>query len=273
MLELVRASAGYPATGDVLHDVSLRLEPGQMVALVGPNGAGKSTILRLASGVLRTTRGEVFLSGTPISRLSAGEIARRVATVAQDSAVPFGMTARELVELGRTPHLRPLLGLRRADRATVDWALGVTGAVGLADRFVDELSGGERQRVILARALAQQPRVLLLDEPTANLDLHHQVAALELVRRLAREDGLAVLAAVHDLQLAALFCDEVVLLRGGRVQQHGTPEGVFTVAHLRAAFEQDVALAPHPTHGVPLVAVVPDGHGRRVPRTAGEPPV
>ena len=272
-LELARVSARYRTArrGDVLHDVSLRVEAGQVVALVGPNGAGKSTVLRVASGVLPPSSGQVLLEGTDLGRLSAGQIARQVAVVPQDNAIPFGMTARELVALGRTPHLRPLGGLGRRDHAVVDWALGEAGAGALADRFVDELSGGERQRIILARALAQQPRVLLLDEPTANLDLHHQVAALERVRALARHDGLAVLAAVHDLQLAALFCDEVVLLREGRVRQHGTPEGVFTVAHLRAAFDQDVALAPHPTHGVPLVAVVPNGHGRRVERVDRPP--
>lgn len=267
-LELEQVSARYPSAPDagrhVVEGVSLRVEPGQVLALVGPNGAGKSTILRLASGVLPPHTGRVLLEGRDLAGLAAGHVARQVAVVAQESNTPFGLTARELVELGRTPHLRPLLGPRREDRAAVDWALGVTGAAGLAERFVDELSGGERQRVVLGRALAQQPRVLLLDEPTANLDLHHQVAALELVRRLAREDGLAVVAAVHDLQLAALFCDEVVLLRDGRVQQRGTPERVFTVGHLQAAFDQAVALAAHPTHGVPLVAVVPDGYGRRL---------
>ena len=265
VLEFEGVSARYSTiSADVLHDVSLRVDGGRVVALVGPNGAGKSTALRIGSGVLRAHTGSVVLQGTPIAQLSPGELARRVAVVPQETRTPFGITARELAELGRTPHLRLLTGPSERDRAIVDWALQVTGARELAHRFADELSGGERQRVVLARALAQQPQLLLLDEPTANLDLHHQVAALELVRRLAREEGLAVLAAVHDLQLAALYCDEVVLLRDGRVCQQGTPEDVFTVAQLREAFEQEVALAAHPTHGVPLVAVVPDGQARRL---------
>ncbi len=143
-------------------------------------------------------------------------------------------------------------------------ALGVTGTLDLADRFVDELSGGEHQRVLLARALAQEPRLLLLDEPTANLDLFHQVAMLEVVRRLAGETGLSVLAAVHDLQLAALYCDRVVLLADGSVIEDGTPEAVLTEPLLLRTFGQPVALAPHPTHGVPLVALVPNGHARRL---------
>jgi iron complex transport system ATP-binding protein len=142
--------------------------------------------------------------------------------------------------------------------------MAAAGVSGFAERFVDELSGGERQRVILARALAQEPQLLLLDEPTANLDLHHQVAMLELVRGLTRQRGLAVLAAVHDLQLAALYCDRVVLLQDGQVVSQGPPEVVLTEPLLLQAFGQRVVLAAHPTHGVPLVALVPNGNARQL---------
>jgi iron complex transport system ATP-binding protein len=263
VLELDGVAAGYGAL-EVVREISLRVDARQIVALVGANGAGKSTLLRVMSGVLRARSGTVRLEGQAVDRLSARAIARQVAVVPQETRTPFGVTSREVVELGRTPHMRLLGGVSRHDRQIVDWALDVTGARDLERRFADELSGGERQRVVLARALAQEPRLLLLDEPTANLDLRHQVAALEVVRRLARDDGLAVVAALHDLQLAALYCDHVVLLRDGRVAQQGTPEQVFTVAGLREAFQQDVVLAPHPTHGVPLVAVVPNGQARKV---------
>jgi cobalamin transport system ATP-binding protein len=265
-LELIGVSAGYPGGRQpVLENVAVTVGEGEVVALVGPNGSGKSTLLRVASAVLRPTLGRVMLEGRDIAMQSSVAIARRLAVVAQAATVPYGMTARELVELGRTPHLRLLFGPLQRDRAVVDWALDITAAEHLAGRFVDELSGGERQRLLLARALAQEPRVLLLDEPTANLDLRHQVAALELVRKLARENGLAVLAALHDLQLASLYCDTVVLLHDGRVATRGAPEVVFTRDHLQPVFDQDVALAAHPTHGVPLVAVVPNGQARRIP--------
>jgi iron complex transport system ATP-binding protein len=261
-LALDGVTAGYSAP--VLHDVSLRVEPGEMLALIGPNGAGKSTILRVAAGVLRPSRGRVCIDGDDVGKLPAKERARRVAVVPQDGPVPSGLFVREMVALGRTPYVRLLLGPTAHDRAAVDNALASVGIGELADRRVDELSGGERQRVILARALAQEPRLLLLDEPTANLDLHHQVAMLELVRGLSREQGLAVVAAVHDLQLAALYCDRVILLSKGEVVSHGSPESVLTPPLLLETFGQRVILSAHPTHGVPLVALVPNGNARRL---------
>jgi iron complex transport system ATP-binding protein len=150
--------------------------------------------------------------------------------------------------------------------------MAAAGVADLARRFVDELSGGERQRVILARALAQEPSVLLLDEPTANLDLHHQVSMLELVRGLTRDRGLSVLAAVHDLQLAALYCDRVALMHAGRILSQGPPEAVLTEALLLQTFGQRVVLSAHPTHGVPLVALVPNGNARRVSADANDVP-
>ncbi|MBV9169508.1 MAG: ABC transporter ATP-binding protein [Chloroflexi bacterium] len=266
LLELTSVTAGYGGATDVVRDVSLRVEARQMVALVGANGAGKSTLLRVISGVLRARVGAVRLQGRPIDRLSPREVARQIAVVPQETSTPFGVTSREVVELGRTPHMRLLRGATRRDREIVDWALEITGARDFERRFADELSGGERQRVVLARALAQEPRLLLLDEPTANLDLRYQVAALEVVRQMARDEDLGVVAALHDLQLAALYCDHVVLLQDGRVARQGTPEQVFTEVGLREAFHQAVALAAHPTHGVPLVAVVPNGQARKLDR-------
>ena len=262
-LRFDHVSAGYGST-PVLRDLDLTVRRGEVVALIGPNGAGKSTMLRVASGVLRPSGGQVSLESDDLRALMPREVARRVAVVPQTSVYPAGMSARELVGLGRTPHLALLLGPRAQDRAAVNQALDVTGTLALADRLVDELSGGERQRVLLARALAQEPRLLLLDEPTANLDLFHQVAMLEVVRGLAGETGLSVLAAVHDLQLAALYCDRVLLVADGSVIEDGAPEAVLTEPLLLRTFGQPVALAPHPTHGVPLVALVPNGHARRL---------
>jgi iron complex transport system ATP-binding protein len=265
LLEFVAVHAAYPSqrSAQVLLGVDLHVAAGEMVALIGPNGAGKSTVMRLASGVLRPSAGRVLLEQVDLGRLSPRAVAQRVAAVTQEGPHPPGIAVHEMVALGRTPHVTALLGPRRPDRESIERALATTGTAELAERFVDELSGGERQRVVLARALAQDPRLLLLDEPTANLDLFHQVAMLDLVRRLAHETGLGVLAAVHDLQLAALYCDRVVLLRAGEVVSQGTPEAVLTESLLLSAFGQPVALSTHPTHGVPLVALVPNGHARR----------
>ncbi len=267
ILELDGIEAGYPAqasTPPVLRDLSLRVAPGEMLALIGPNGAGKSTVLRVASGLLAPRRGRAVLEGRDLTAISARARAQSIAVVPQESPLPSGLFVREMVSLGRTPYTRLLLGPTAADRQAVEWAISAVGIEALANRFVDELSGGERQRVILARALAQQPRLLLLDEPTANLDLHHQVSMLELVRGLTREHGLAVLAAVHDLQLAALYCDRLALLNRGELVSQGPPEAVLTAPLLLETFGQRVVLSAHPTHGVPLVALVPNGNARRL---------
>jgi iron complex transport system ATP-binding protein len=266
-LELQAVVAGYPGrpvAEPVLRGVDLRLDHGELVALIGPNGAGKSTLLRIAGGVLRPGTGRALLHDRDLATLTPRDIARQIAVVPQEGPLPAGLIVREMVGLGRTPYTRLLLGPTGHDRAAIDWALAAAGVTALADRFVDELSGGERQRVILARALAQEPQLLLLDEPTANLDLHHQVTMLELVRGLTRERGLTVLAAVHDLQLAALYCDRVALMHAGRILSQGPPEAVLTEALLLESFGQRVVLSPHPTHGVPLVALVPNGNARHI---------
>jgi iron complex transport system ATP-binding protein len=266
-LELQSIEASYPGRANaepVLRGVDLRVEAGEMLALIGPNGAGKSSLLRVAAGVLRPSSGRVLLGERDLGRCSAREVARHVAVVPQEGPLPAGLLVREMVELGRTPYTRLLFGPTTRDRQAVDWALDAAGVAGLARRFVDELSGGERQRVILARALAQQPELLLLDEPTANLDLHHQVAMLELLRGLTRERGLTVLAAVHDLQLAALYCDRLALISGGQIVSSGSPEAVLTAPLLLETFGQRVVLSAHPTHGVPLVALVPNHNARRL---------
>ncbi|MDQ6669541.1 MAG: ABC transporter ATP-binding protein [Chloroflexota bacterium] len=266
-LDLQAVQASYPgraSAGPVLRGIDLRLGPGEMLALVGPNGAGKSTLLRVAGGLLRPSAGRALLGDVDLATLRPRDVAAQVAIVPQESPIPAGLLVREMVGLGRTPYARLLLGPTAHDRRTVDWAMSEAEVGELADRFVDELSGGERQRVILARALAQQPRLLLLDEPTANLDLHHQVAMLGLVRGLTRGHGLAVIAAVHDLQLAALYCDRVALMSGGQIVSQGPPEVVLTAPLLLETFGQQVVLSAHPTHGVPLVALVPNGNARRL---------
>ena len=238
----------------VLDDVSFPVAAGRLLGLLGPNGSGKSTALRLAAGLLTPAAGQVLLDGKPLQTFSRGEIARRVAVVPQGAHLPDDFTGWDIVLAGRTPHLGRFAGPGPADREAARWALAQIDGLGLAERRAGELSGGERQRLLLARALAQEPEVLLLDEPTAHLDLYHQFVLLDRVRALTAR-GIAVLAVFHDLNLAAEYCDEIVLLRDGRVRARGTPEAVLTAPLIEAVYEVAVPMTRHPQSGKPVVLV------------------
>ena len=243
--------------GFALRDVSLSLRVGDLVGLIGPNGSGKTTLIRVLSGLLAPKRGHVYLDGQDIRELSRRQIARRVAVVPQGLAMPFAFTAYEMVMLGRTPHVRLLVGVGPRDREVVREAMALTNTDRLAQRLFNELSAGEQQRVIVAMALAQEPQILLLDEPTAHLDVNHQMEILELVKRLNRERHLTVLAAMHDLNLAALYFDRLVLLNEGRVVAMGTPAEVLREENIHQVFRARVRVQGHPTREVPQVIVLP----------------
>ena len=219
----------------VLERVSFALSPGELVGLVGPNGSGKSTLLRLILGVFPADRGRMLLDGAPIRSLARKAIARHIAFVPQDTAIDAAFTARDIVAMGRNPYLGRFQPETSDDRAAIDWALDATSTQHLAARFVQELSGGERQRVMLARALAQQAPILLLDEPTANLDVAHQLDVLTQVQAVARDNRCALIA-LHDLTLAARFCDRILMLSEGRLVAQGKPEDVITEELLAAYF-------------------------------------
>lgn len=241
--------------GTVLEGVSLTVDRGELVGLVGPNGAGKTTLVRTLLGALEPDGGRALLDGDPVMELSSREAARRVAAVPQRAGFTFPFTVREVVEMGRHPH-SPRLG-RDPDPDRVGAALERAEVAGLADRSVDAVSGGERQRVLIARALAQDTPALVLDEPTASLDVNHQVRTLELVRELA-DDGHAVLAAIHDLNLAARFCDRLVLLAGGEVAAAGPPDRVLDPDVLGAAFGARAVVGRDPLTDSPVVTALPD---------------
>jgi len=233
-LALERVSFGYDGE-PVLHEVSLQLAQGELVGLLGPNGAGKTTLLRLASGLLAPAGGRVLLVGHPLRGLTRATVARNVAVVPQDFAVQFAYTVRQIVALGRMPH-RGLLGTATpTDRRAVARALAATHTDDLADRVFNELSGGERQRVLLALALAQESPIVLLDEPTAHLDVKHQTETLELLRRLNRERGITVLAALHDLNLAARYFPRLLLLHH-TILADGPPAEVLDAALLSRVY-------------------------------------
>ena len=220
----------------LLSDGSLSLYKGEVVGLIGPNGAGKSTLLRLLSGLWKPSSGEVLLNGQPITSFNTRQIAQLIGQVQQSAALDAPFTVQEVVAMGRNPHIRRFEIEKPHDRATVLQAMRVTNTQTLANRAVNRLSGGERQRVLLARALAQEPSILLLDEPTSNLDIRHQIEILALVQQQAYIGRLGILIAIHDLSMAARFCDRLILLNDGHVMAEGTPETVLTAENLAAAF-------------------------------------
>ncbi len=241
---------------EVLHDLSLSVARGELVGVLGPNGSGKSTLLRAVTGVLPLTSGEVELFGRSLGRLRRREIARRVGVVPQGGQTAFEFTVREIVAMGRTPHVGRLHGETTHDRAAIEAALARTDCGELADRLVSELSGGEAQRVIIARALAQEPELLLLDEPTAFLDLSHQIEVFELLRRLNRAEGLTVVCISHDLNLAALYCDRLVLLRDGRVADEGHPNDVVNAGRIKEVYGASVLVDRETPSGRPRVTLL-----------------
>lgn len=245
--------------GLVLHNINLSIEAGEMVGLLGPNGSGKTTLIKLASGILKPNRGEVRLDGLSLTRLNRKSIARSVAVVPQQFSISFAFTASEVAMLGRIPFLKAFAEESKGDKQIVSNALELVGISQLKERRFDELSGGERQKVILAMAMAQQPKLLLLDEPIVHLDIAHQVEILELVKRFNVEQGLTVIAAMHDLNLASLYFDRLILFKEGRVVADGTPNQVLTEARIREVFSASVGVKPHPITGVPHIIVMPQG--------------
>jgi iron complex transport system ATP-binding protein len=222
-----------------LGDISFDLRPAEMLGILGPNGSGKSTALRLMSGVLHPHTGSVLWYGCPLARVPRLELARRLAVVPQDTAIEFPFSVTEVVLMGRAPHLSGFAFEGDRDIRVAEAAMERTGTRHLAHRSIHELSGGERQRVILARALAQEPQVLLLDEPGAFLDIRHVVEIYDLLRDLQAQ-GVTIATVLHDLNLAALYCDRVMLLKAGQLVHLGAPKEVITYATVTEVYETEV---------------------------------
>lgn len=238
-------SFAYPGGRQVLHPTDLAVAPGEFVGLLGPNGAGKSTLLKLLAGVLKPAAGHVLLGDEDVRRVPRRRMARTLAFVPQDAHVWLPFTCREVVAMGRYVH-ETGLGLRASGSEVVERCMAETGVTALADRRITEVSGGEAQRVRIAQALAQEGQVLLLDEPTSHLDLSFQVEVMDVLHRLNEERGMTVVVSLHDLNLASLYCQRLVVVQEGRVVADGTPTEVVTEALLRDVFhvEADVAEGP-----------------------------
>ncbi|MEJ2597086.1 MAG: heme ABC transporter ATP-binding protein [Anaerolineales bacterium] len=267
MLQIQSLNVHY---GDhqILYNLELAVQPGEILAVVGPNGAGKSTLIKAASGVLNPSAGLVSVNGQNLATLSDMQRARLLAVVPQNNQLPGTFSVYQTVLLGRTPYLNWLGHTGPTDHAMTQLALEQTQISSFANRLVGDLSGGEKQRVLLARALAQDTPLLLLDEPTTYLDLQHQSSLLNLTRKLCQEKTLAVLIVLHDLNLASLYADRVALLVDGKLQAMGKPEQVLTSETLSAIYHVPVHVIPHPDYGTPLV--LPDGRAPIRQRQVGE---
>lgn len=241
ILRATEVTYRYPGAEEpALLGVSLQVARGEVVTVSGPNGSGKTTLLRVALGRLRAASGHVELAGREVSTWSGRDLARRVAVVTQREEIAFPMRVKDVVALGRYPHLSPWGGLTPADHAAVAEALERVDAAHLGGRWIDTLSGGEWQRVRLARAMAQDPGLLVLDEPTTSLDLRHEMELFGLLASLAEDEGLGVVVVTHEVNLAARFADRMLLLAGGRVAAHGSPDVVMRAETIEGVFQWPV---------------------------------
>ncbi len=256
-LQLKDVTFSYADSEDfTLHHISIAVRKSQRVAFLGPNGSGKTTILKLATGVLSPKEGTILVGEQDIGKLSRREIAQEIAVVPQYFSIPFAFSVEEIVMLGRTPFIKTFSSQTQRDYKAVKYALDITRMESLKSRSFNELSGGERQRVILAMALAQQPHLLLLDEPTTHLDINHQIEMLKLIKKLNIEKGTTVVAAMHDLNLAAMYFERLILLKEGQVVADGTPQEVLTSQLIKDVFSVSVQVGQHPS-GVPHIVMLP----------------
>jgi iron complex transport system ATP-binding protein len=240
----------------VVDDVSLRVERGEVLGILGPNGSGKSTLLSLMDGILSPNTGEVLVDGVPIETIARTRIARQIAMVSQEHHFRFDFSVLQVALMGRYPHLGRLQFEGGKDMAVVRDALQATACLELAERSIHELSGGERQRVLIARALAQEPKVILLDEPTSFLDLKFKREIFQLVERLSVDKKLGVVVVSHDIDLVARYCTQVVLLKDGSILEIGVPGDVITARNVEAVFECPVRVDENPVTGRPRVSIL-----------------
>ncbi len=245
----------------VLKDIGLSVTSGAFIGIIGPNGAGKSTLLRILSGTLPPAAGQVFFNGEEASRLRPRDLALQIAFVPQSEPAVFEFAVKEIVLMGRHPHVHGLGGETAADFEAAARAMASMDILDLADRPITTLSGGEHRRVLIARALAQQTPALLLDEPTAHLDITHQMEIMSLARRMVDQEGKAVVAALHDLNMAAEYCDRLILIAGGRITADDAPEGVLIPPLLELAYGMPLQVGRNPATGRPMIFPIPPDTG------------
>ncbi len=241
----------------VLNGLTFSVGSGSFTGIIGPNGSGKSTLLKSLSRVLKPVKGTVLLNELDLYKMGPREVARKMAVVPQETAVNFSFTVKDIVLMGRSPHLGRFENEGERDFALAKQAMAQTGTLHLADRPITAVSGGERQRVIIARALTQEPEIILLDEPTSHLDINHQVEILSLLRRLNRENNLTIISVFHDLNLAAQYCDNLILMKKGAVYTVGEPEAALTAGNIKEVYGASVLIRKHPVTGRPSIILLP----------------
>jgi len=255
LIKINDLSGGY--TGDlVVKEVSFSVKPGDFLGIIGPNGSGKSTLLKLMSKVLTPKCGSIVFDGRSIADISLKSFCQKVSFVPQDTMINFSFTVEEIVLMGRIPHLGRMQMETKKDHAAVIQAMTLTDTLAIKDRPIDELSAGERQRVVVARALAQEPALLFLDEPTSHLDIGHQVQLLDLLKKLNRKNGLAIVMVVHELNLAAEYCDRLILLNKGRIFRQGSVAEVLTYQNIETVYKTTVVVKDNPISSKPYVILV-----------------
>jgi iron complex transport system ATP-binding protein len=247
----------------VLESVRLKVESGTLVGILGPNGSGKTTLLRSVSRVLKPRRGTVLLNDLNVYEMKTVEVARQMAVVPQDTVMTFNFTVQDIVLMGRNPHLTRFKMEGEKDIVIVREAMKLTNTSYLAERSITELSGGERQRVMIARALTQEPKVLLLDEPTSHLDINNQLEIMDLIKKLCKERNILVLAVFHDFNLAARYSDMIILMKEGKIYSCGSPREVFTRENLNQVFQVDTMVKKHPITGFLYVVPMPRPKNKR----------
>lgn len=239
-----------------LRQIDLVLDPGGILGILGPNGSGKSTLLKIMDGLSRPQEGEILLSGVSLSSLRRSDVAKKIAMVVQESYFQFPFSVLEVVLMGRFPHLGRMQFEGKDDLEVAQRALKSTHTESLAKRSIDELSGGEKQRVLIARALTQEPKIILLDEPTSFLDLKYKGQIFKLITQLNREEGLCVVVVSHDLDLVAQYCHQVMMLKNGRPYVTGPPAEVITAENIKEVYECPVVVDHHPSTGRPRVSLI-----------------
>lgn len=237
----------------ILKDIQMTLEDGKFTGIIGPNGSGKTTMAKLMSRLLKPKDQGIYLDQRDINELKIIELAKEMSVVPQATQINYDLTVHEVVMMGRTPHLKRFQKLSKADEIIVEEVMHDTDTWQYKDRLIHQLSGGERQRVIIARALAQQPKILILDEPVTYLDIHHQLQIMTLIKSLSEKRQITIVMILHDLNYALKYCDHLILLSEGKVFQHGKPYEVITKEHIKEVYHIDAHIINHPETNQPMI--------------------